>query len=232
MILLTNVVHPKRGKSLSALRSKVATIVAASMGIDAPGVSVIGYNETLEGAGVRRMISPNHEVLTGLDVLEQEQFAPLEGKRVGLITNQTGRDREGRRNVDAMIAGGVKVTELFSPEHGINGGEDRPDVADSKDAATGLKIWSLHDNGRYRMTPEMLGDVDALVYDIQDAGVRFYTYSSTMLYAHGGGRQSTSAVLCSGSSQPGHRRACGRPAARRGPAQFRRMLRRCRCATA
>ena len=118
--------------------------------------SVIGYNETLEGAGVRRMISPNHEVLTGLDVLEQERFAPLEGKRVGLITNQTGRDREDWRNMDAMIAGGVKVTELFSPEHGITGGEDRPDVADSKDAATGLEIWSLHDNGRYRMTPEML----------------------------------------------------------------------------
>ena len=183
VILLTNVVHPKRGKSLSSLRSRVATIVAASMGIDAPGVSVVGYNETLEGAGVRRMISPNHEVMTGLDVLEQENFAPLQGKRIGLITNQTGRDREGRRNVDAMIAGGVKVTELLSPEHGINGTEDQEDEANSKDGATGLKIWSLHDNGRYRMTPEMLTDVDALVYDIQDAGGRFYTYSCTMLYA-------------------------------------------------
>lgn len=183
VILLTNVVHPKRGKSLSALRSKVATIAAASVGVDAPMVSVVGYNETLEGAGVRRMIAPNHEVLTGIDVLEQEHFAPLEGKRVGLITNQTGVDRQGRRGVDAMIAAGVNVTELFSPEHGINGTEDREDVADSRDAKTGLRIWSLHDNGRYRMTPEMLGDVDALVYDIQDAGARFYTYSCTLLYA-------------------------------------------------
>jgi uncharacterized protein YbbC (DUF1343 family) len=183
VILLTNVVHPQRGKSLSSLRSRVATIVAASLGVDAPGVSLAGYNETLEGAGVRRMISPNHEVLTGLDVLEQEKFAALQGKRIGLITNQTGVDRQGRRNVDAMIAAGVKVTELFSPEHGLNGAEDRQDVPDSKDAATGLKVWSLHDHGRYRMTPEMLGDVDTLVYDIQDAGARFYTYSCTMLYA-------------------------------------------------
>ncbi|HML16611.1 MAG TPA: exo-beta-N-acetylmuramidase NamZ domain-containing protein, partial [Bryobacteraceae bacterium] len=183
VILLTNVVHPRRGKSLSSLRSRVATVAAASLGVDAPGVSVAGYNETLEGAGVRRMIAPDHEVLTGLDVLEQENFAPLQGKRIGLITNQTGLDREGRRNVDAMIAAGVQVTELFSPEHGINGTEDRADVADSRDAATNLKIWSLHDNGRYRMTPEMLGDVDALVYDIQDAGARFYTYSCTLLYA-------------------------------------------------
>ncbi len=123
----------------------MATIVAASLGVDAPGVSVTGYNETLEGAGVRRMISPNHETLTGLDVLEQEKFAPLKGKRIGLITNQTGLDRQGRRNVDAMIAAGVHVTALFSPEHGINGAEDVENVADTKDAATGLPVWSLHD---------------------------------------------------------------------------------------
>ncbi len=179
VILLTNVVHPKRGKSLSSLRSRVATIVAASVGIDAPGVLINGYNETLRG---RRTIEPNHTVLTGLDVLEQQNFAPLKGKRIGLITNQTGLDRQGRRNVDAMIAAGVKVTALFSPEHGISGTEDREDVADSKDATTGLPIWSLNYNGRNRMTPKMLEGVDALVYDIQDAGARFYTYSCTLLY--------------------------------------------------
>jgi uncharacterized protein YbbC (DUF1343 family)/CubicO group peptidase (beta-lactamase class C family) len=180
VILLTNVVHPKRGKSLSSFRSRVATIVAASLGIDAPGVLINGYNETL---GTRRTVEPNHTVLTGLDVLEQQNFAPLKGKRIGLITNQTGLDRAGRRNVDAMIAAGVKVAALFSPEHGISGKEDREDEADSKDTATGLSIWSLHDNGRYRMTPKMLDGVDTLVYDIQDAGARFYTYSCTLLYA-------------------------------------------------
>ncbi len=183
VILLTNFVHPKAGKSLTALRSQVATIAAAAIGVDAPGVSVVGYNEAMEGAGVRRMISPNHRVLTGIDVLEQDKFAALKGKKVGLITNQTGVDREGRRDVDAMRAAGVQVTTMFSPEHGLNGKEDREDVADSKDAATGLPVWSLHYNGRYRMTPEMLKGVDTLVFDIQDVGARFYTYSCTMLYA-------------------------------------------------
>jgi uncharacterized protein YbbC (DUF1343 family)/CubicO group peptidase (beta-lactamase class C family) len=183
VILLTNSVHPKRGKNLGSLRGRVATIAAAALGVDAPGVSVVGYNETLEGAGVRRMTVPNHQVLTGLDVMEQDKFAALKGTRVGLITNQTGLDRQGKRNIDVMIQAGVKLTTLFSPEHGLNGTEDRQDVADSKDAATGLPVWSLHYNGRYRMTPQMLRDVDMLVYDIQDAGSRFFTYSCTMLYA-------------------------------------------------
>jgi len=179
VILLTNVVHPQRGKSLASLRGRVATIAAASMGLDTPGVSLVGYNEL--GSG--RTIEPNHPVLTGLDVMEQQGFAPLKGKRVGLITNQTGLDRQGKRNIDAMLAAGVNLTTLFSPEHGIAGTEDRPDVEDSKDGATGLPVWSLHYKGRYRMTPEMTRNVDTLVFDIQDAGSRFYTYSCTMLYA-------------------------------------------------
>jgi len=183
VILLTNFVHPRAGKSLTALRSRVATIAAAAIGVDAPGVSVVGYNEALEGAGVRRMIAPNHHVLTGLDVLEQDKFATLKGKRIGVITNQSGLDQNGRRNVDAMREAGVEVTTLFSPEHGLTGKQDRPDVADEKDAATGLPVWSLHYNGHYRMTPEMIHSVDALVFDIQDVGARFYTYSCTMLYA-------------------------------------------------
>jgi len=183
VILLTNFVHPKAGKSLTALRSRVATIAAAAIGADAPGVSVAGYNETLETAGVRRMIAPNHRVLTGLDVLEQEKFAALKGKRIGLITNQTGLDQNGKRNVDAMRDAGVEVAALFSPEHGLTGKEDRPDVADSKDRATGLPVWSLHNDGRYRIRPGMLQGVEALVFDIQDAGARFFTYSCTMLYA-------------------------------------------------
>jgi uncharacterized protein YbbC (DUF1343 family) len=129
------------------------------------------------------MLAPNHDVLTGLDVLEAEKFAALVGKRIGLITNHTGLDRNGRRNVDAMREAGIRVTALFAPEHGITGKEDRPDLGDEKDAPTGLPVWSLYDNGRYRMTPAMLRDVDALVFDIQDAGARFYTYSCTMLYA-------------------------------------------------
>jgi uncharacterized protein YbbC (DUF1343 family)/CubicO group peptidase (beta-lactamase class C family) len=183
VILLTNAVHPKAGKNLNPLRSKLATIAAAAFGIEPANASLSGASETLEGAGLRRMLAPNHDVLTGLDVLEAEKFAALAGQRIGLITNHTGLDRNGRRNVDAMREAGIRVTALFAPEHGITGKQDRPDVADEKDATTGLPVWSLYDNGRYRMTPAMLRDVDALVFDVQDAGARFYTYSCTMLYA-------------------------------------------------
>jgi uncharacterized protein YbbC (DUF1343 family)/CubicO group peptidase (beta-lactamase class C family) len=183
VILLTNAVHPHHGKNLSPLRRSIGTIVAAALGVDAPRVSVVGYNEALAGTGARRMITPNHRVLAGIDVLEEEKFTPLQGKRVGLITNQTGVDREGRPDVDALREAGVHVAALFSPEHGIAGREDRPDIANSKDTATGLPIYSLYDKGRYRMTPEMLRGVNALAFDIQDVGARFYTYGCTMLYA-------------------------------------------------
>ncbi len=153
--------------------------MAAAFGVE----SAAPAYETLEAAGVRRMSAPNHEVLTGLDVMKATKFAELAGKRVGLITNHTGLDRTGQRNIDAMRAAGVRLTILFSPKHGLTGKQDRPDVADDKDAASGLPVRSLYNDGRNRLTPAMLGDVDVLVFDIQDAGARFYTYSCTMLYA-------------------------------------------------
>ena len=180
VVLLTNAVHPKAGKNINALRSKVSTIVAAAVGTASANP---GRYELLENAGVRRMTTPNHRVITGLDVLAAEKFAVLQGKRIGLITNHTGLDGKGRRNIDVMRAAGVKLVALFSPEHGLTGKEDRADVADGRDAASGLPVWSLYANGRYRMTPEMTSGVDALVFDIQDSGARFYTYSCTMLYA-------------------------------------------------
>ncbi len=119
---------------------------------------------------------------TGLDVLEQTNFQAFQNKRIGLITNQTGVDRLGKRNVDVMRAAGVNVAALFSPEHGIAGVEDRENIGDAVDKATGIKVWSLYDKTR-RPTPEMLRGLDALVFDIQDVGARFYTYESTMIYA-------------------------------------------------
>jgi uncharacterized protein YbbC (DUF1343 family) len=80
-----------------------------------------------------------------------------------------------------MLGAGVEIVKLFSPEHGFAGLEDQPNVADSKDPATGMPIISLFQGSRRRLTPEMLDAVDALVYDIQDVGARFYTYSCTML---------------------------------------------------
>jgi CubicO group peptidase (beta-lactamase class C family) len=116
VILLTNVVHPKRGNSLSSLRSRIATAIAASFGMDVPNtVSLAGYRDTITGAGVHRTVARNGVTLTGLDVLEKNGFPELENKRIGLITNQTGVDRQGRRNIDVFLAAGIHVTTLFSP---------------------------------------------------------------------------------------------------------------------
>lgn len=180
VILLANSVHPDARPSLGPLRAKVATIAAASVGIKVQGVTLTGYNETLSGAGARREVGRNGASRTGLDVLAEQKFAPLAGKRVGLITNQTGLDRAGRRNVDLMRQAGITVAALFSPEHGIAGREDRPGIQDTTDA--GIPVFSLY-GSTLRPTPEMLRGIDALVFDIQDVGVRFYTYETTMAYA-------------------------------------------------
>ena len=182
VILLANSVHPNGGPSLTALRSKVATIAAAALGVTAPGVTLAGYNETLAGAGGRREISRNGDTRTGLDVLAAGKFRPLAGLRIGLITNQTGVDRQGRRNVDLMRQAGIQVVALFSPEHGFGGAEDRPGIENATDAATGVRIYSLYGK-TLRPTPEMLRGLDALVFDIQDVGARFYTYETTLGYA-------------------------------------------------
>jgi uncharacterized protein YbbC (DUF1343 family) len=120
-------------------------------------------------------------VQVGLDVLESEKFAPLRGKHVGLITNHTGLDAQGRSTVDLLShASGVQLVVLFSPEHGLAGTNDDR-VASTKDAATGLPIYSLYAETR-RPTDAMLQGIDTLIFDVQDAGVRFYTYVTTMGY--------------------------------------------------
>jgi len=119
---------------------------------------------------------------TGIDVLGKEQFAALRGKRVGLITNQTGVDAMGRRTIDVLAhAEGVKLVAIFSPEHGIRGNADAA-IANATDAATRLPVLSLYGETR-RPTETMLKGLDALVFDVQDAGVRFYTYVTTMAYS-------------------------------------------------
>jgi uncharacterized protein YbbC (DUF1343 family) len=182
VILLTNSVHPFRRPAITGLRGKVATIAAASLGVSVAGVSLTGYNETLPGAGIRRETARNAEMLTGLDVLAAKGFQPFRGKRIGLITNHTGIDRNGKRNVDLMKSAGVNIAALFSPEHGFGGVEDRSGLPDATDPATGIRILSLYGKTN-RPTPEMLHGIDILVFDIQDVGTRFYTYITTMAYA-------------------------------------------------
>jgi len=161
VIIMTNRNHPSGGRNINGWRSRVASVVAAAVSVPAA----------------------HAPVRTGLDILAADDFRPLRGARVGLITNQTGVDRQGRRNVDLMRAAGVNLVTLFSPEHGIAGNADRPDIPDSTDAASGLPVRSLYVNGRTRVAADQLRGVDTLVFDIQDVGTRFYTYYCTMLYA-------------------------------------------------
>lgn len=188
VVFLSNRVHPDGRGDVGPLRGRVASIVAASV-TDTVAVerareqSAKYYSEVVrslqqfpfrsEGAG------SSTKVLTGIDVLERDNFKPLAGMRLGLVTNHTGRNREGKQTIDVLSkAPGVKVVALFSPEHGIRGVLDEK-FSDSKDEATGLPIYSLYGDTR-RPKPEQLKDLDALVFDIQDIGARFYTYISTL----------------------------------------------------
>ncbi len=121
-------------------------------------------------------------VQTGLDVLESQRFAPLRGKHIGIITNHTGLDSQGKSTIELLThAPGVQVVAIFSPEHGLGGQLDER-LSSSKDPSTGLQVFTLYGE-TLRPTDEMLKGVDTLVFDIQDAGVRFYTYTVTMAYA-------------------------------------------------
>jgi len=116
-------------------------------------------------------------------VLVRDGFRQLEGRRIGLITNHTGRDRQGRSTIDLLAgAKNLRMVALFSPEHGLRGIEDAA-VGDSRDEKTGLPVYSLYERDRRRPTAEMLSGIDTLVFDIQDVGARFYTYIATCGYA-------------------------------------------------
>ncbi|MEM7146055.1 MAG: DUF1343 domain-containing protein [Verrucomicrobiota bacterium] len=120
------------------------------------------------------------QTLNGIDTLQAQNFAPLENQRLGLITNHTGRDRTGTPTIDLLHkAPNINLVALFSPEHGIRGEADE-NVDDETDAKTGLPVHSLYRENRRKPTPDQLAGLDALVFDIQDIGTRFYTYISTM----------------------------------------------------
>jgi uncharacterized protein YbbC (DUF1343 family) len=158
LILLTNRVHPDdKGKSeIDQLRRKVTSLVVA--------------------ARLKRATT-----LNGIDALKRDGFGKLKGRRIGLVTNHTGVDADGRSTIDLLHqAEGVQLVALFSPEHGIRGEVERM-IDDSKDEKTGLPIYSLY-GARKRPTKEQLQGIDTLVYDIQDIGCRFYTYETTLGY--------------------------------------------------
>ncbi len=188
VIFLSNRVHPNGTGDVGSLRARIATIVAGSVTDTALVTRAREQSAKFYADSFKTLkqfsgseSASSVKVLTGIDVLERDGFKQLAGMRVGLVTNHTGRDREGRQTIDVLNkAPDVKLVALFSPEHGIRGLADEK-VSDSKDDATGLPIYSLYGESR-RPKAEQLKDLDALVYDIQDIGTRFYTYISTLGY--------------------------------------------------
>jgi uncharacterized protein YbbC (DUF1343 family)/CubicO group peptidase (beta-lactamase class C family) len=193
IILLTNAVNVKHGNVI-ALRTEIATAVASVLQLTPSQeqkmrlARITGYNEA--AAAARRVIVRNGQVLNGIDVLEQRDFDALRvagaaTPRIGLVTNQTGVDSHGRRTIDVLArAKGLQLAAIFSPEHGPLGTADATNIANSKDGATGVLIYSVYgDTDAKRRPPlDIVRKLDALVYDIQDAGARFYTYETTLGY--------------------------------------------------
>ena len=193
IILLTNAVHPRGKGSAVSLRAKVATAVAANLPLtvtekdEVRAENITGYNEAQTAA--RRMATRNGSVQTGIDVLEAHDFSQVRGagesKKIGLLTNQTGVDSQGRRTIDVLAhAPGVSLQAIFSPEHGVTGTLDTTDITNSKDAVTGIPVYSVYGatDAARRPSLDVLKTLDAVVMDIQDAGARFYTYETTLGY--------------------------------------------------
>ena len=156
VLFLSNRLHPHGKGSVNPLAARIGSLAA------------------------RAVAEQRGEVLAGIDVLAADGYRPLAGRRVGLITNHTGVDREGTSTARRLHeAPEVNLVALFSPEHGIEGQLDVSRIDDTRDPETGLVVYSLYGATR-RPTEEMLSQVDCLVFDIQDIGARFYTYISTM----------------------------------------------------
>jgi uncharacterized protein YbbC (DUF1343 family) len=163
------------GDPLTGLKRAHLTLVYFTIFVAILSLSALGTRAGAKHSGHAARVQ------TGLDVLESQKFAPLRGKHVGLITNHTGLDSQGRSTLELLShAPSVQLVALFSPEHGLAGRNDEK-IASSKDPATGLPVYSLYGETR-RPTDEMLKGIDTLVFDVQDAGVRFYTYTATMAY--------------------------------------------------
>jgi len=194
VIILTNAVHPNGHGSVISLRSRVATAAVQALHLTVSEeqalrlARITGYNESMMAE--RRLTARNGDVKVGIDVLEAHKFSELHPDpdhpvRIGLVTNQSGLDAHGQRTADILAhAPGIKLAALFSPEHGIAGILDTTAIGNSRDVATDVPVYSVYGDSddKRRPTPDELAGLDAIVYDIQDAGVRFYTYETTLGY--------------------------------------------------
>jgi len=164
-VILTNRVHPDGKGDAKPLVARVNTLAARAIG------PAVGRVEACpEAAG---------NVRTGIDVLRDERFERLHGRHVGLITNASGRARDGTSTIDLLLfAPGVKLVAVFAPEHGLNA-DRQGSIADGRDTRTGLPVYSLYGDSFVPSAASLAG-IDTLVFDVQDAGTRFFTYASTM----------------------------------------------------
>jgi uncharacterized protein YbbC (DUF1343 family) len=197
VIFLSSRLHPDGKGLVNPLAGRIGTVAADAIR-DGRAPVAGGREVRMQNAEVRMQNAVdtdlhqssiiNHHlsiprVLTGIDVLRRDGFRLLAGRRVGLVTNQTGVDRQGVSTARLLKeAAGVQLVALFSPEHGPQGKLDVRNIVDGRDPETGLPVYSLYGK-TLRPTPEMLKGIDTLVFDIQDIGTRFYTYISTLGYA-------------------------------------------------
>jgi uncharacterized protein YbbC (DUF1343 family)/CubicO group peptidase (beta-lactamase class C family) len=186
VIFLSNRNHPTEKGSVGPLRARLGTLAAEAIAdfnfAYVPGALAAATPASPVETNAAFPVSRPLKTLNGIDVLVKQKFAPLKGLRLGLVTNHSGVDRERNRTIDLLKnAPEVQLKVIFSPEHGLAGRQDEP-VGDSIDTGTGLPIFSLYGVNR-RPTPDQLRDLDALVFDIQDVGCRFYTYITTMALA-------------------------------------------------
>ncbi len=194
IILLTNAVHPNGKGNVIALRRQLADAAVGALHLsftENPEKRIGPVPRPSEPmTAERRVAARTGEVQVGIDVLEVDGFRELHPDArhpvvVGLVTNQTAVDAHGQRTADVLAhAPGIKLTAIFSPEHGIAGVLDTTAIGNSRDAATGVPVYSVYGEGdaKRRPTDEEMAGVDVIVYDIQDMGVRFYTYESTLGY--------------------------------------------------
>ncbi|MDF1656576.1 MAG: DUF1343 domain-containing protein [Verrucomicrobiales bacterium] len=177
LIVLANRNHPSESGSIKDLRIELGTLAAEAVGYTEP----VPLSRVPPTSRVQTAADGAGFVLNGVDVLERDGFNVLQGLKIGLITNQTGITRTRRSTIDLLAsAEGVDLRALFSPEHGIRGVLDQDSVDDTRDAATGLPVYSLYKSEFRKPTVDQVKGLDALVFDIQDIGCRFYTYISTM----------------------------------------------------
>jgi uncharacterized protein YbbC (DUF1343 family)/CubicO group peptidase (beta-lactamase class C family) len=182
VVFLSNRVHPDGKGDVTPLRARVSTVAASTITDIPPSLRTapVWTGRDFGPSGTPGPPPRPAAVLSGLDVLRADGFAALRGKRIGLVTNHTGRARDGATTIDLLHAAkDLTLVRLFSPEHGIRGILDA-NVPSSRDE-TGLTIYSLYGDTR-RPTAEMLEGIDMMVIDLQDIGARFYTYMTTMAY--------------------------------------------------